>query len=119
MNFFIQSFVGLLSGAAGAMGLGGGGVLLLYLTAFTDTSQLKAQGINLVFFLPSALVAIIFHIKNKLIVYKFAIPAAILGVIGTIIGTLIAGYINPKMLQKIFAILLMYLGIKEIFINNK
>ena len=49
---------GLLSGIIGAMGLGGGAVLIIYLSVFTDMPQLKSQGINLLFFIPIAAAAI-------------------------------------------------------------
>ena len=53
--------IGFLAGFAGGLGVGGGGILLLYLTAFTETSQLSAQGINLLFFLPVAFSALFAH----------------------------------------------------------
>ena len=57
---------GLLSGIIGAMGLGGGAVLIIYLSLFTETEQLTAQGINLLFFIPTALLAVIIYaIKKK------------------------------------------------------
>ena len=43
---------GLFSGVIGAMGLGGGAVLIIFLNIFTDYSQLEAGGINLLFFVP-------------------------------------------------------------------
>ncbi len=50
----------------GAMGMGGGGVLLIYLTAFAHVPQLKAQGINLISFLPTGLLAtVIYAVKNR------------------------------------------------------
>ena len=49
---------GLFSGIIGGMGLGGGAVLIIYLTVFSDVDQLKAQGINLLFFIPIALLAV-------------------------------------------------------------
>ena len=52
-------FVGLITGAAASMGLGGGFVLLVYLSIFTNTPQDMAQGINLLFFLPIALLSLI------------------------------------------------------------
>ena len=52
---------GLLSGIIGGMGLGGGVVLIIYLTVFLDTPQLKAQGINLLFFIPIAITAVIIY----------------------------------------------------------
>ena len=52
---------GLLSGIAGAMGLGGGGVLIIYLTLLADLSQQKAAGINLIFFIPISILAVIIY----------------------------------------------------------
>ena len=49
---------GLFSGIIGAMGLGGGAVLIIYLSVFTDMPQLEAQGINLIFFIPIAIAAL-------------------------------------------------------------
>ena len=50
---------GLFSGMLGSMGLGGGAVLIVYLSLFTEMGQLKSQGINLLFFVPIALIAVI------------------------------------------------------------
>ena len=54
----IKIIAGLLSGIIGGMGLGGGAVLLIYLKLFENLNQIKAQGINLLFFIPIAAVAI-------------------------------------------------------------
>ena len=62
--------IGLLSGAAASMGFGGGFVLIIYLTVFLNIDQITAQGVNLLFFLPVALVSIIIHQKNRLIKWK-------------------------------------------------
>ena len=52
---------GLFSGILGSMGLGGGAVLVIYLSLFTETKQLTAQGINLLFFIPIAAVSVIIY----------------------------------------------------------
>lgn len=52
MEIFWSIAISILAGAAGAMGIGGGSVFLLYLTAFAGLDQMKAQGINLVFLSP-------------------------------------------------------------------
>jgi len=62
-----------------ALGMGGGGILLIYLTAYLGMSQLEAQGINLVFFLPVAAVALVIHAKHKLIRWKVVLPFVALG----------------------------------------
>ena len=66
----IALLAGLLSGIIGAMGLGGGAVLIIYLTLFAETKQLQAQGINLLFFIPIALVAVLIYSKKKQIKWK-------------------------------------------------
>jgi uncharacterized membrane protein YfcA len=67
MNGLKEALVGLASAILSSMGLGGGGVLLVYLTGFTSLSQINAQGINLIFFIPIAFVSCVLHLKNKLI----------------------------------------------------
>ena len=61
---------GLFSGILGSMGLGGGGVLIIYLSLFTETEQLKAQGINLLFFIPIAAASVIIYSLKGLIKWK-------------------------------------------------
>ena len=63
---------GLLSGIIGAMGLGGGAVLIIYLSVFTDMPQLKSQGINLLFFIPIAAAAVAVYGFKKQIKWKLA-----------------------------------------------
>lgn len=111
----MSAVIGFLTGIAASMGLGGGFILIIYLTIFADTDQITAQGINLVFFLPIALLSIIIHSKNKLIEWK-AIPwlcGAGLG--GVILGSWLSGIIGGDFLQKMFAVLLVIVGFKETF----
>ena len=109
---------GLLSGAAGAMGLGGGTILLIYLTLFENVEQLEAQGINLIFFLPCAVVALIIHLKNKLIKFQL-LPAVGTGLLGAALGLFLSGIMPEGVLQKVFAVLLLILGIKEFFAKDE
>ena len=59
----IQAVVGTLSGVIASMGLGGGFVLLIWLTLHDGMPQREAQGVNLLFFLPIALISVIMHIR--------------------------------------------------------
>ncbi|WP_040197702.1 sulfite exporter TauE/SafE family protein [Candidatus Soleaferrea massiliensis] len=104
---------------AGSLGLGGGGILLLYLTAFADYEQLKAQGINLIFFIPCAIIALIIHAKNKLIEWKATLVCGITGLAGVALGFYLAGLFDPKWLGKAFAVFLLFLGLKELFHREK
>lgn len=106
---------GLLSGVIGAMGLGGGAVLIIYLTLFAETEQMKAQGINLLFFIPIAIVAVIIYTKKKQIKWKTVIKISVCGILGTIVGWYLADFLGADMISKIFGGLLIALGLREIF----
>ncbi len=101
-EWFGIALAGILSGMAGSMGLGGGTVLLLYLTLFAGVDQLTAQGINLIFFLPIAVLALVLHGRNGLIAWKDAIAIALLGLAGAAAGTILSGWIDGDVLQKDF-----------------
>lgn len=111
--------VGLITGAAASMGLGGGFILLVYLSVFTCTAQDIAQGINLLFFLPIALLSLIIHIKNKLIDLKLVGKYLILGLPCAVIGSIVAGVIDVEILRKLFAAFLLYIGISQLFSGTK
>ena len=111
----IKIIAGFLSGIIGGMGLGGGAVLLIYLRVFENTEQLKAQGINLLFFLPIGLVAVIMYSFKKMIKWRIVIPVALFGLLGSLGGIYLSRLMGSKYLGKIFAIILIILGIFEIF----
>lgn len=106
---------GFLSGIIGAMGLGGGAVLIIYLAVFTDTPQLKAQGINLLFFLPVGILAVIIYSIRKQIKWRTVLPMALGGVLGAVLGLMLASSIGGELTAKIFGGALVILGLKEIF----
>ncbi len=110
---------GLLSGIIGAMGLGGGAVLIIYLTLFTDTNQLKAQGINLFFFLPIAVIAVVIYAFKKEIKWKKIIPIALGGILGSFLGIFLSAFLGGEFLSKLFGGGLVLLGIKEIICLKK
>ena len=106
-------FAGLLAGAMGALGLGGGSVLLLYLTLVLNTDQLAAQGVNLLFFLPVAAVSLFFHHRSGLVRWRMVWPAAALGLLGVWGGSALAGVLGSGLLAKLFGGLLLILGLRE------
>ena len=115
MNFLIISIVAFFTGIFASMGLGGGMILIIYLTVFTQASQLAAQGINLIFFIPIAILSLIIHTKNKLVEWKKIAPALICGTIGVIIGSFLATKIGSIELTKLFAIFILIMGARELF----
>ena len=115
MNTIAVIIAGVLSGALGAMGLGGGGVLILYLTLVLDTPQLKAQGMNLMFFLPCALTAVIIYAVQKKISFRALLPFLLSGIPGVLAGTAFSGIVGAKIVAKLFGAGLIFMGIREIF----
>ena len=113
--WIVSSVAGFLSGAVGAMGLGGGAVLLIYLTVFQHTPQFKAQGMNLIFFIPIAILAVIIYAVKGEIKWKEILPLIFGGVLGSGVGLMVSNAIGENFVSKIFAILLIVLGLKELF----
>ena len=105
---------GVISGIAGSLGLGGGSVLLLYLTVFAGMSQRHAQGINLLFFIPCAVTALISHSRAGLVAWRDALPCAAVGLLGSASGYILAGMLDESVLRRMFAIFLLALGTTEL-----
>jgi len=115
----VNFLIGFSAALLGALGMGGGSVLLVYLTAFAGVEQLTAQGINLMFFFPVAIIALIFHCRNKLVQFKIAAFTIIGGIGGVFLGKWLAEFLGNGLLRKAFAVGLLLLGIHEIFIKTK
>ena len=118
-EFLLAFAVSFLAGAAGALGIGGGAVLLLYLTLFASLPQLQAQGINLLFFIPIAFTAIVIHFKNGLIDRRAVLFAVPFGLAGAFLGLKLAEFIGNDLLRRIFGILLGVVGLWELFKKQK
>lgn len=114
MSIFVIAVVSFLSGFIASLGLGGGMVLIIYLTIFSGMAQLEAQGINLIFFIPIALISIILHTKSKLIIWKKIFPSIITGAILALLFSFIASMLGSEILSKIFSIFIIIIGIKEL-----
>jgi len=108
-------FAALGSGALGAMGMGGGGILVIYLTLALSAGQLEAQGANLLFFLPCAAISMLINGKRELIEWKHALWIVLGGLPGALLGIWLAGFVKGKWLGWIFAGFLVILGLRELF----
>lgn len=113
MNTFLQAVCGVSAGALGAMGLGGGSVLIVALRFFFGFSQEISQGINLLFYIPTALVAVFFHARNGFVNVRLAIVFAVLSILGAFAGSWLATFINGYWLSKIFAGLLIAMALAQ------
>lgn len=111
MKIFIGYLAIFLSAIISSMGLGGGSVYILYLTLFTDTQQLTAQGQNLLLFVPCALTSIIIYTHKKIIKYKQISLMLLGGLIGVGIGYAFIFKIDSAIIRKIFAAFLIISGL--------
>jgi len=111
--------IGVFSGVISGMGIGGGTILIPALSIFLNVNQHNAQGINLLYFIPTAVVALFVHFKNKSLDFKTAIPIILSGVAGAAGGAIVAGVISAQTLRKFFALFLFAMGLYEIFKKKK
>ena len=111
MEILYYILAGLAAGVLGGMGMGGGTVLIPILTIFFSIAQQAAQGINLIAFIPMALIAIFLHAKNKLINFKALIFLILPGLLTAVGGAYLAKNIEGDLLQKLFGGFLILLAI--------
>lgn len=111
----IELVIGVVSGIVSGTGMGGGTILIFLLSFLIGIEQHVAQATNLVFFVPTAIVAIIVNLKNKNIDVKLAILISIFGIFGAIIGANISIHMNVDILRKCFGIFLVIITVNEIY----
>ena len=105
--------------AASIIGIGGGSLLLLWLTLVQDMPQFTAGGINLLYFLACAPAALVSHLKNHLIdrgAVKFCVP---FGAMTSLLASFAAAGTDTSLLRRLFGVLLLYIGAKELFTKRK
>lgn len=107
--------IGLFSGFIGGMGIGGGTILIPALVFFVNVKQQLAQSVNLLSFIPLSLIAIPVHLKNKNIDKKVATSIIIPGLVGSLIGSIIAVSLSSIYLKKIFGVFLLIIGLYQLF----
>ena len=111
MTWIIPFVCALICSILSAWGVGGGTLLLLVMTLFLEVEQRTAQGINLLFFLPTACSALFCHHKNGFLhtpTLKVAIP---FGIIGAIAGAWLANGVDVELLRKPFGVYLLVAGV--------
>lgn len=106
---------GVISGIVATTGMGGGTILILLLNLFGNIEQHMIQGINLVFFIPTSIVAIYMNIKHKTIDYAISKIIIIFGIIGAICGSLLSFKIDNQNLKRYFGIFLIIIAFFEIY----
>ena len=105
---------GAVCGILSAFGIGGGSLLMIWMTAVLDMEQQTAQAINLLYFLPAASVSLIFHIHNRQICWRAAVPAILAGVVTAALSAWAASCLDAALLRKAFGVFLLVIGVLEL-----
>lgn len=118
-NFVLPLLIGFGTGILSAWGVGGGTLLLLCMTLFLDVDQSTAQGINLLYFLPTAGMGLIWHKKNGLLEKNVLRQSILLGTLTAIAAAWIATSVDTAIFRKPFGVYLLITGVMTLFQTKK
>ena len=115
----ILVIVSTLFGFLAGIGIGGGSFLIMYLTLILNLPYPQARIINLIFFIPSALISSLFRWKQGTLKINQIWPAIIAGCIAAAIFSHLSSTADLHTLKKMFGILLVLTGLREILYKAK
>lgn len=113
-SLVISMILGTACGVISGFGIGGGSILMVWMTAVVMIDQRIAQGINLLYFIPTSVAALYSHIKSRMIEWSVVIPTATSGCVTAILGALGANMLPIRFLNKLFGIFLCIVGVNEL-----
>lgn len=111
----VSTLLGFLAG----IGVGGGSLLIMWLTLILQMPYPQARILNLLFFLPSAMVATVFRWKQGTLEVKKILPAILTGCAAAAAFSFLSNHLDVTMLKKAFGILLLITGIRELLYKPK
>ena len=111
--------VGAATGVLSGFGVGGGTLLLVYMTAFAGVDQHLAQGINLLYFLPAGLLALPAQVTTGYIEKPVLLPAIGAGLVCAALAAWAATAMEVGLLRKFFGAFLIVVGLMELFGRTK
>ena len=108
-------FTGTVLGFLSGLGIGGGSLLILWLTVVLDMAPAAARTVNLLFFLPAAVISCGLRLKNGTLKLKPILPAIAAGCIGAFLFSYLGSRMDTSLLKKLFGTVLIAAGIREVF----
>ncbi len=111
IGFTAALAVGILAG----LGIGSGGLFMMFLTLFEHTPQRQAQAINLLFFVFALAGSVLIHGSSHRLPLRVLAFVLATGVPGAIAGSLLAGVIHADWLRRIFGGFLIVSGLLTLF----
>ena len=118
-SFIVTLSVGTALGFLTGLGVGGGSLLMVWLTAVLGMESVTARSINLLFYLPGAAVAILFRKRQGKIRWRNILPPALAGCIAAAVCSSFSTAVENSWLQKIFGVILIITGLREVFWKPK
>lgn len=115
IKIILLAVSGIAAGILGGMGMGGGTILIPLLTIFFNVGQKEAQAINLVSFIPMAIVSLAIHIKNKRVKKEGLLWIIVPAVLTSVGGGFAAQAVNGEVLKRIFGGFLLLLSVVQFF----
>ena len=115
VGFAISAVVGALLGFLAGLGVGGGSLLMLWLTLVLGMSHGIARGINLLFFIPTAAISCLFRKQQGTLQLKQMLPAILAAMAASAAGNMVASFVTLTLIKKAFGILLIFAGLRELF----
>nr|WP_297178512.1 sulfite exporter TauE/SafE family protein [uncultured Agathobaculum sp.] len=119
MSAGIAAAVGLLTGVLSGCGVGGGSLLMLYLTLCAGFGQYQAAGVNLAYFLACAPAALMGHAKRGLIEGRAVRWCVLAGLPASVLAALLAAHMDTGWLRRAFGLFLLCIGAKELLAGRK
>lgn len=113
-DFLFPVLIGILLGGLSGLGVGGGSLLMLWLTLVTGAEQEYARLMNLMFFIPCALAVSFFRWRQGKLDWSITLSAVAAGCVGAIAGNLWRQHLDLALLRKIFGILFILCGTREL-----
>ena len=118
-SLWVSLAVGTVLGFLSGIGVGGGSLLVLWLTAVLNYPPETARAINLLFFLPAAIIASFFRFRQGMLDLRKLFPAVMAGCVSAALFSRIGNTLDTELLKKAFGILLIFAGIRELFYKKK
>lgn len=114
MAWIFDILASILAASLCGMGVGGGGLLVIWLTLVRGYDQHAAQSLNLLFFLAAAAFSMVVHIRNRSLDLRVTTQMALPAMLGTVVGSLIAMQLSGALLRRIFGTLLVVSGLRSL-----
>ena len=113
-SFPVAAAVGCALGFLAGLGVGGGSLLMLWLTLVLGIPHATARSINLLFFIPSAIISSLLRKKQGALNYRKLLPAILAGIAAAAVAGYLSRGMGMELLKKLFGLLLLATGVREL-----